>query len=89
MLSFGYALMTGMCVSALETVGLDPYVGVFHTERPGRCALALDLLEEFRAPFVDRFVLTLINKRLISEKGFFYKFHIQAICVSRKSAISR
>lgn len=73
MLSFGYALMTGMCVSALETVGLDPYVGVFHTERPGRCALALDLLEEFRAPFVDRFVLTLINKRLISEKGFLYK----------------
>lgn len=73
MLSFGYSLMTGICVSALETAGLDPYVGVFHTERPGRCALALDLLEEFRAPFVDRFVLTMINKRLISDNGFLVK----------------
>lgn len=70
MLSFGYALMTSMCTSALEAAGLDPYVGFFHTERPGRCSLALDLLEEFRAPFVDRFVLTMINKRLITEQSF-------------------
>lgn len=70
MLSFGYALMTSICVSALETAGLDPYVGFFHTERPGRCSLALDLLEEFRAPFVDRFVLTMINKKILSEASF-------------------
>ncbi len=73
MLSFGYSLMTSVCVSALETAGLDPYVGFFHTARPGRCSLALDLLEEFRAPFVDRFVLTMINKRIVSESSFYTK----------------
>ncbi len=73
MLSFGYSLMTGMCTSALEAAGLDPYVGVFHTERPGRCSLALDLTEEFRAPFVDRFVLTMINRKLIVADDFIVK----------------
>lgn len=73
MLSLGYSLMTSMCTSALEAAGLDPYVGFFHTERPGRCSLSLDLMEEFRAPFVDRFVLTLINKRLIAEGDFMRK----------------
>lgn len=73
MLSFGYSLMTSMCISALESAGLDPYVGFFHTERPGRCSLALDLLEEFRAPFVDRFVLTMINKKVVSEASFYTK----------------
>ena len=73
MLSFGYSLMTATCSAALETAGLDPYVGFFHTDRPGRASLALDLLEEFRAPFVDRFVLTLINKRLVSESDFLKK----------------
>lgn len=73
MLSFGYALMTSMCTSALESAGLDPYVGFFHTDRPGRCSLALDMLEEFRAPFVDRFVLTMINKKVVSESSFYTK----------------
>ncbi|MBQ8509382.1 MAG: type I-C CRISPR-associated endonuclease Cas1 [Clostridia bacterium] len=73
MLSFGYALMTSICTSALETAGLDPYVGFFHTERPGRCSLALDLLEEFRAPFVDRFVLTMINKKIVTDASFTQK----------------
>lgn len=70
LLSFAYSLLTSMCVSALEAVGLDPYAGVFHTERPGRCSLALDLVEEFRAPFADRFVLTLINKKMVSNSDF-------------------
>lgn len=73
LLSFGYSLMTSLCVSALESVGLDPYCGVFHTDRPGRCSLALDLVEEFRAPFVDRFVLTLINKAMVSAGDFIHK----------------
>lgn len=73
MMSFGYALMTSMCTSALETAGLDPYVGFFHTERPGRCSLSLDLVEEFRAPFVDRFVLTMINRKIVSDKSFVEK----------------
>ncbi len=70
MLSFAYMLCTSMCTSALETVGLDPYVGFLHTDRPGRRSLALDLLEEFRALMCDRFVLTMINKRLIAPNHF-------------------
>lgn len=70
LLSFAYSLCTGMCTAALESVGLDPYVGFFHTDRPGRRSLALDLVEEFRALMCDRFVLTLINKRLIHAEQF-------------------
>ncbi|MGN0601838.1 MAG: type I-C CRISPR-associated endonuclease Cas1c [Oscillospiraceae bacterium] len=73
LLSFTYSLLTTMCVSALETVGLDPYAGFFHTERPGRCSLALDLVEEFRSAFADRFVLTLINRKMVSYKDFIEK----------------
>lgn len=70
LLSFSYSMLTSMCVSALETAGLDAYAGFFHTERPGRCSLALDLVEEFRAPFADRFVLSAINKRTVSAGDF-------------------
>ncbi len=70
LLSFAYSLTTSMCTSALESVGLDPYVGFMHTDRPGRCSLALDLVEEFRAWMCDRFVLMLINKKVLSEKDF-------------------
>lgn len=73
MLSFAYTLLAGMCGSALETVGLDPYVGFFHTDRPGRMSLALDLMEELRAVMADRFVLTMINRRVISPGGFIKK----------------
>ncbi len=70
MLSFAYTLTAGMCASGLETVGLDPYVGFMHTDRPGRRSLALDLLEEFRALMCDRFVLMLINKKLMHPEDF-------------------
>ena len=70
LLSFAYVLLTSMCTSALESVGLDPYVGFMHTIRPGRKSLALDLVEELRSVFADRFVLTLINKKLITSKHF-------------------
>lgn len=70
LLSFAYSLCTGMCTSALEAVGLDPYVGFMHSDRPGRRSLALDMVEEFRALMCDRFVLTLINKRTISADQF-------------------
>lgn len=73
LLSFSYSMLTSTCVSALEAVGLDPYAGVFHTERPGRCALALDLVEEFRAPIADRIVLTAINKKIITGRDFVRK----------------
>lgn len=73
LLSFVYTLLTHMCIAALETVGLDPYVGFMHTDRPGRTSLALDLMEELRPVFVDRFVLSLINKRMVSPSGFYEK----------------
>ena len=66
LLSFAYSLAASMCTSSLEAVGLDPYVGFMHTDRPGRISLALDLVEELRAPLCDRFVLTLINKKIIT-----------------------
>lgn len=71
MLSFAYTLIANDVAAALETVGLDPYVGFLHTLRPGRTSLALDLMEELRAYLGDRFVLSLINKRQITVKDFF------------------
>lgn len=68
MLSFVYTLLTQECASALTGVGLDPYVGFLHKDRPGRVSLALDLLEEFRAAWADRLVLTLINRKQIQLK---------------------
>jgi CRISPR-associated protein Cas1 len=63
-------LLTQECVSALLGVGLDPFVGFLHQDRPGRPSLALDLLEEFRAPWADRFVLTLINRKQVRLSDF-------------------
>lgn len=73
MLSFVYTLLAHNVAGALETVGLDPYVGFMHTDRPGRISLALDLMEELRAVYADRFVLSMINKREINSKGFTQK----------------
>ena len=70
MLSFVYTILANYNASALETVGLDPYVGFLHTDRPGRISLALDLMEELRAVLADRFVLSLINKRIVNEEVF-------------------
>lgn len=73
MLSLAYTLMAHDISAALETVGLNPYVGFLHTLRPGRVSLALDMMEEFRAYLGDRFVLSLINKRQITAKDFLYQ----------------
>lgn len=70
LLSFAYALLANDCAAALESVGLDSYVGFLHRDRPGRASLALDLQEELRAPMADRLVLTLINNRMIRDKDF-------------------
>ena len=66
LLSFVYTLLANDCCAALEAVGLDPYIGFLHRERPGRTSLALDLMEELRSIFADRFVLSLINNRVIN-----------------------
>lgn len=72
MLSFAYSLLSHDCASALESVGLDSYVGFLHRDRPGRTSLALDLMEELRPCMADRFVLTLINNRQIKALDFLY-----------------
>ncbi|MFT3719143.1 type I-C CRISPR-associated endonuclease Cas1c [Pseudorhodoferax sp.] len=69
LLSFLYAMWMNDCRSALEAAGLDPQVGFLHALRPGRAALALDLMEEFR-PFADRLALTLVNRGQIDASGF-------------------
>jgi CRISPR-associated protein Cas1 len=70
MLSFVYTLLSHDATAALESVGLDPYVGFFHKDRPGRPGLALDLMEEFRSLLADRIVLSLINLQQVNPKGF-------------------
>lgn len=73
LLSFLYTLLTNEVASALESVGLDPYVGFMHSDRPGRPSLALDMIEELRPIFADRLALTLVNRKQISGKGFIRK----------------
>ena len=70
MLSFIYTLLSNEVASALESVGLDPYVGFMHTLRPGRMSLALDMMEEFRAYLGDRLVLSMINRRQVDKRDF-------------------
>ena len=70
LLSFVYSLLAHDCASALESVGLDAYVGFLHRDRPGRSSLALDLMEELRPCVADRFVLFLVNNRMLKESDF-------------------
>ncbi len=70
MLSLFYSVLARDCSSALLGVGLDPAVGLMHVDRPGRDSLALDCMEEFRPIFVDRFVLTAINNRVVDASDF-------------------
>ena len=68
-LSFVYTLYTSEYAAALETVGLDSYIGFCHTLRSGRVSLACDLVEEVRC-LAERFVLTLLNLQIIGEGDF-------------------
>ncbi len=70
MLSFVYSLLANECAGAAYSVGLDPYVGFLHRDRPGRQSLALDIMEELRCPVADRFALNLINRHEISPGDF-------------------
>jgi CRISPR-associated protein Cas1 len=70
LLSFLYTLLLGDCVASVEGVGLDPQVGFLHALRPGRPALALDMMEELRAVLADRLALTLINRQQLTAKDF-------------------
>jgi len=70
MLSFAYAILANDCAAALESVGLDPYVGFLHGDRPGRTSLALDIMEELRPCFADRFALSCVNTRVLRPEHF-------------------
>jgi CRISPR-associated protein Cas1 len=70
LLSLGYTLIYKEIASLLDGVGFDPYLGFYHQPRHGHATLASDLLEEFRAPLVDRFTLYLINNRILQEDDF-------------------
>ena len=70
LLSFAYTILANNCAAALQSVGLDPYVGFMHRLRPGRSSLALDLMEELRPVIADRFALSCINKKIITAKHF-------------------
>lgn len=69
-LSFLYTLLVHDCRGALEGVGLDPAAGFLHRLRPGRPSLALDLMEELRAPLADRLALSLLNRGELSGRDF-------------------
>ena len=90
LLSFVYSLLTNDCAGALETVGLDSFAGFMHVDRPGRKSLALDIMEELRPCFADRFVLTCINNRVVNGDHF-KKFDNNAVLLGdegRKKIIS-
>lgn len=70
LLSFLYTVLANDCAAAVESVGLDPQVGYLHALRPGRPALALDLMEELRPAVADRLALTLVNRRQLRPGDF-------------------
>ncbi|UAC49486.1 type I-C CRISPR-associated endonuclease Cas1c [Bacillus aquiflavi] len=73
MLSFAYTLLANDMAAALEGVGLDAYVGFLHRDRPGRVSLALDVMEELRGVYADKFVLSLVNKKIVNKSDFYKK----------------
>lgn len=70
MLSFGYTLLTSKMASSLESCGLDPYFGFFHTPEYNRLSLALDLIEPLRPVLVDRLVLKLFQRKQLGTMDF-------------------
>lgn len=70
LLSFAYTLLAHDCASAIEAAGMDSYIGILHRDRPGRQSLALDLMEELRSVYADRFVLSLVNNRVVPASCF-------------------
>lgn len=72
MLSLLYSVVGKEISGALQGVGLDPQVGFLHTDRPGRDSLAQDILEEFRAWWIDRMVISMLNRGQFTNKDFIY-----------------
>ncbi|WP_322797777.1 CRISPR-associated endonuclease Cas1 [Thermoflexus sp.] len=88
LLSLGYALLTGELIGKIAASGLDPYLGFYHEVRHGRPALALDLAEEFRHAYIDRFVLSLVNRRSFGPEDFEQREEDRAVLL-RPDALRR
>lgn len=70
LLSFGYTIVSRELQAILDALGLDPFIGFFHEVTYGHASLTFDLMEEFRHPFVDRLVVKLFNKQMVTEEDF-------------------
>ncbi|HNS33530.1 MAG TPA: CRISPR-associated endonuclease Cas1, partial [bacterium] len=89
LLSFGYAMLANEMFSSLSGRGFDPYLGYLHSNEYGRPALALDIMEEFRQPVIDRLVIELVNKEIIKPGGFEDKDDMVYLCdEARKEFLS-
>jgi CRISP-associated protein Cas1 len=89
LLSFMYTLLTNEVISAIKTCGLDPYLGALHEISYGRPSLACDLVEEYRAPVGDRFVLQLLNRKMIKPDDFIYRKSGQKTFADEKELASK
>jgi CRISPR-associated protein Cas1 len=70
LLSLGYTLAMNEIRAVVEGAGMEPHLGFLHRVDCGRPSLALDLLEPFRAPLVDRLTLRLVNERILTGADF-------------------
>lgn len=89
LLSFVYTLLTNEVISAIKTCGLDPYLGALHEISYGRPSLACDLVEEFRCLIGDRFVLSLLNRKMIKPEDFVYRDLTQAAFTDEKEMAAK
>ena len=87
MLSLGYVMLTNEIASLLESSSFDPYFGFFHGIRYGRQSLPLDIIEEFRQPFIDMFTLKLINKKVFTKKDF--EVHNDGSCIFIEDSLKK
>ena len=89
LLSFIYTLLINEVISAIKTCGLDPYLGTLHEISYGRPSLACDLVEEYRSMLGDRFVLNLLNRKMIKPDDFLYRNVNQKVFADEKEMVQK
>lgn len=85
LLSLTYTMIFNEIGSLLDGLGFDPYLSYFHSVDYGRASLASDLVEEFRAPIADSFVLDIVNNRRFKPDDFYKNIKNEAIYLSREA----